>query len=99
MMSLSDAAIAADARLVGADARLCGVSTDSRSLSKEDLFVAEGLRHFQRADVGERDSYVFRLAAGISAVHVRIAEQARRRVTVQLFGHPGVRVRVIAQRP
>ena len=46
MMSLSEAAIAADGRLVGADARFAGVSTDSRSLSKDDLFVAIRGEHF-----------------------------------------------------
>ena len=50
MMNLSEAALAANARLVGADARLCGVSTDSRSLSKEDLFVAIRGEHFDGHD-------------------------------------------------
>jgi UDP-N-acetylmuramoyl-tripeptide--D-alanyl-D-alanine ligase len=40
MMSLSEAAIAAGARLAGADARFSAVSTDSRSLAQEDLFIA-----------------------------------------------------------
>ena len=40
-----------------------------------------------------------RLAAGVAAGHVRVAEEAGRRVAVQLLRHPRVRVRVVAQRP
>ncbi|MGH8673778.1 MAG: UDP-N-acetylmuramoyl-tripeptide--D-alanyl-D-alanine ligase [Burkholderiales bacterium] len=40
MMSLSDAAAASNARLIGADARFGGVSTDSRSLARDELFIA-----------------------------------------------------------
>ena len=39
-MSLGEAAAAANARLVGTDARFSGVSTDSRSVSPGELFVA-----------------------------------------------------------
>ena len=55
--------------------------------------------HLQRADVGERHARVFGLAAGIAAVHVRVAEQARRGIAVELLRHPGIRVRVVAERP
>jgi len=40
MMSLAEAAAAMQGRLAGKDARLCGVSTDSRSLRAGELFVA-----------------------------------------------------------
>jgi len=40
MMSLADAASAAQGRLSGADARFIGVSTDTRSLGRGELFVA-----------------------------------------------------------
>jgi UDP-N-acetylmuramoyl-tripeptide--D-alanyl-D-alanine ligase len=40
MMSLAEAAAAMQARAVGADARFAGVSTDTRSLGKGELFVA-----------------------------------------------------------
>jgi UDP-N-acetylmuramoyl-tripeptide--D-alanyl-D-alanine ligase len=40
MMSLGEAAKAIGARTVGADARFTGVSTDSRSVGKGELFVA-----------------------------------------------------------
>ena len=40
MMSLAEAAAAAQGRLSGEDARFSGVSTDSRSLGKGELFVA-----------------------------------------------------------
>ena len=66
---------------------------------EQDLLVGERVRHLQRADVGKRHPGVFRLAAGIAAVHVRIAEESRRRIAVQLLRHPGVRVGVVAQRP
>ena len=66
---------------------------------KEDLLVGQRVRHLQRPDVGKRHARVFRLAAGIAAVHVRVAEQTRRGIAVQLLGHPGIRIRVVAQRP
>ena len=50
MMSLSEAAVSANARLVGADARFSGVSTDSRSLSKGELFIAIRGEHFDGHD-------------------------------------------------
>jgi UDP-N-acetylmuramoyl-tripeptide--D-alanyl-D-alanine ligase len=40
MMSLQDAASAAQGRLTGADARFSGVSTDSRSIVAGELFIA-----------------------------------------------------------
>ena len=46
MMSLSEAAAAMDARLSGADARFSGISTDSRRIGKDQLFVAIRGEHF-----------------------------------------------------
>jgi len=40
MMSLAEAAAATQGDLAGADARFCGVSTDSRSIGRGELFVA-----------------------------------------------------------
>ena len=66
---------------------------------EEDLLVRNPVRHLERPDVGERDPGILRLPSGEPAQHVRIPEQSRRRVAHQLFGHPGVRVGVLAQRP
>ncbi|MGB3935619.1 MAG: Mur ligase domain-containing protein, partial [Burkholderiales bacterium] len=46
MMSLAEAAAAMAGQLKGADARFSGVSTDSRSLGKGELFVAIRGEHF-----------------------------------------------------
>ena len=85
MMSLSEAAIAADARLVGADARLCGVSTDSRSLAKEDLFVAIRGEHFDGHDFleaarqrGAAGAMVDRHYAGPAPLPLLVVDDTRR---------------------
>lgn len=54
---------------------------------EEDLFVAEPLRHLDRTDVGLGHAQVLRLAAGVAAQHVRIAEEARRGMAPKLLGH------------
>ncbi len=46
MMSLAEAAAATEGRLSGADARFSGVSTDSRSIERDELFVAIRGEHF-----------------------------------------------------
>jgi UDP-N-acetylmuramoyl-tripeptide--D-alanyl-D-alanine ligase len=46
MMSLAEAAAAAQGRLSGADVRFSGVSTDSRSIGAGELFVAIRGEHF-----------------------------------------------------
>ena len=57
MMSLAEAARVASGRVSGADARFAGVSTDSRSIARGELFVS--LR-------GERfDGNQFLAAAGV----------------------------------
>ena len=50
MMSLAQAAVAANARLVGADAQFSGVSTDTRSVGAGELFVAIRGEHFDGHD-------------------------------------------------
>ena len=44
---------------------------------EQHLFIGEGFGHLDRPDVGERHANVLRLPAGVSAVHVRIAEEPR----------------------
>jgi UDP-N-acetylmuramoyl-tripeptide--D-alanyl-D-alanine ligase len=46
MMSLAEAAAASNARRIGADARFAGVSTDSRTIARDELFVAIRGEHF-----------------------------------------------------
>ena len=65
---------------------------------KQDLLVAQALRHLDRADVGVGHAQVLRLATGIAAEHVGIAEQAGRRMSPQLLGHLVIRVRALAAR-
>jgi len=50
MMSLSEAAAAMHGRLQGADRRFEGVSTDTRSVAKDELFVAVRGEHFDGHD-------------------------------------------------
>jgi hypothetical protein len=57
------------------------------------------VRNPERTDVGERHADVLRLTAGVAAHHVRVAEQTRARESVQLLRHPGIRVRVVTERP
>ena len=85
MMSLSEAAIAADARLIGTDARLSGVSTDSRSLAKEDLFVAIRGEHFDGHDFleaarkrGAAGAMVDRHYAGPAPLPLLVVDETRR---------------------
>ena len=66
---------------------------------EQHLFVRQLRRNLERADVGERHADVLGLAAGVAAHHVRVAEQAGGRESVELLGHPGIRVRVVAGRP
>jgi UDP-N-acetylmuramoyl-tripeptide--D-alanyl-D-alanine ligase len=85
MMSLSEGAMAANARLVGGDARFCGVSTDSRSLSKEDLFVAIRGEHFDGHDflevarqLGAAGAMVDRDYAGPAPLPLLVVDETRR---------------------
>ena len=72
-MKLSEAAAAANARLIGADATFSGVSTDSRSLAQGELFVAIRGEHFDGHDF--LDAARGRGAAG-AMVDVRYAGSA-----------------------
>ena len=65
---------------------------------EEDLFVAQALRHLDRADVGIGHAEVLGLAAGVAAQHMGIAEQARRGVAPELLGHLVIGVGALAAR-
>jgi hypothetical protein len=66
---------------------------------KEHLLVAERIvLDFEWAHIGERHAEIFRLAAGKSAEHVRIAEQAGRRLAHRLLRNLRVPVRGITER-
>ena len=56
------------------------------------------VRHGERADVAERHPDVLRVAAGVAAGRVRVAEDAGRRVSPQLLGEDRLRVGVVAER-
>ncbi len=43
---------------------------------KQHLLVGEVIRHLDRSDIGEWNSHVLGLAAGVATQHVRIAENA-----------------------
>src|SRR6185437_6580937 len=53
---------------------------------EEHLFIAEPVRHLYVGGVRERYTEVLRLAAGITAGQVRVAEQACRGVAEHLVG-------------
>src|ERR1051325_8671091 len=57
------------------------------------------VRNLPGADVVERHAHVLRLPALVAAVEMRVAEEPRARVPVELLEHRGVRVRVVAERP
>ena len=65
---------------------------------EQHLLVAELAAHLDRTDVGIRHARVLGLPAGVAADEMRIAEDGGGRVAPHLLGHPGVRVRVLAQR-
>jgi hypothetical protein len=53
---------------------------------EQHLFVAEALRHLDRADIGVGHAKIFRLPAGIAAEQMRIAERSGRRIAPELGG-------------
>jgi hypothetical protein len=65
---------------------------------EEHLLVGHAVRDLDGPDVGERHARELGLPARVAAQHVRVAEDARRRVAPHLLGHPRVGVRVLAQR-
>ncbi len=66
---------------------------------EQRLLVADLRRDLDRPHIGKRHPHVLRLPPRVSPHHVRVAEQARGRVPVQLLSHPGVRVGVVAEGP
>ena len=52
---------------------------------KQHLFVRDAVGNNDRPDVAERDADIFRLAAGVAAGHVAVAEQPRHRLAVELL--------------
>ena len=65
---------------------------------EQDLLVAQGLRHLERADIGIGHAHVFGLAAGVAAQQVGITEQAGRRMAPQGRRLGVVRVGALASR-
>jgi UDP-N-acetylmuramoyl-tripeptide--D-alanyl-D-alanine ligase len=85
MMHLSEAAVSANARLVGADAHFSGVSTDSRNLSKGNLFVAIRGEHFDGHDFldaarerGAAGAMVDERYAGAPPLPILVVDETRR---------------------
>lgn len=85
MMSLAEAATAANARLVGADVRFNGVSTDSRSVGTGELFVAIRGEHFDGHDFleaarakGAAGAMVDTQYSGTPPLPVLVVEETRR---------------------
>ena len=85
MMSLSEAAVCANARLVGADTRFSGVSTDSRSLAQGELFIAIRGEHFDGHDFldaardrGAAGAMVDERYSGPAPLPVLVVDETRR---------------------
>src|SRR5947209_11257124 len=65
---------------------------------EQDLLVRQAIRDLERADVGVGHAGVLGLAPGVPTKHVRVAEDAGRRMPPQRLGHPRVRVGVLTDR-
>ena len=79
---------------------LCGHVAGREDVGqKQHLIVSERRRHLERPDVGEGHAHVLRLPSRVTPIDVRVAEEPAARVPVELLGHPGVGIRVVAQRP
>jgi len=85
MMSLAEAAARSNARLVGADARLLGVSTDSRTIARDELFVAIRGEHFDghgflgaAKERGAAGAMVDEAYAGDAPLPLLVVEETRR---------------------
>jgi len=85
MMSLAQAAVASHARLVGADARFLGVSTDSRTIARDQLFVAIRGEHFDghaflgaARERGAAGAMVDAAYAGEAPLPLLVVEETRR---------------------
>ncbi|HEX5612370.1 MAG TPA: UDP-N-acetylmuramoyl-tripeptide--D-alanyl-D-alanine ligase [Burkholderiales bacterium] len=84
-MSLAQAAAASNARLVGADGRLAGVSTDSRTIAREELFVAIRGEYFdghafldQARQRGAAGAMVDEAYAGEAPLPLLVVDETRR---------------------
>ena len=65
---------------------------------EQDLLVGQVVLDLERADIRERHARVLSLPPGVAAGEMRVAEDARGRVTEHLLRHARVRVGVLAQR-
>jgi hypothetical protein len=66
---------------------------------EEHLLIGQVVGDLDRPHIGKGNAGVLSLPASIAAEEVGIAKEARGRVAIHLLRHPGIGVRVIAQRP
>src|ERR1041384_3517362 len=66
---------------------------------EQHLIVPQSLRDLDRADVCEWHTHILRLPAGESPKHMRVAEESRGALSVNLLRHGRIGVAVVAQRP
>ena len=66
---------------------------------EEDFFVGQIAFDLQRTDVGEGHAHVLRLAAGVAAHHVRVAEETGAGISVGGFHQVRVGIGVVAGGP
>ena len=85
MMTLGEAAATTNARLVGADVRFSGVSTDTRSVGRDELFVAIRGEHFDGHDFleaarakGAAGAMVDKKYSGKPPLPVLVVDETRR---------------------
>ncbi|MSR13103.1 MAG: UDP-N-acetylmuramoyl-tripeptide--D-alanyl-D-alanine ligase [Gammaproteobacteria bacterium] len=103
-LSLSEIASAIGGRLIGPDAKFCGVSTDTRTLKHNELFVALKGQHFDGHDSlaeaqrkGAAAVVIEHSAGTLSAVRVddtrralgKLANLWRRRFSIPVIGITG----------
>src|SRR5882757_6624455 len=55
-------------------------------------------RNLDRADIGIGDAGIFGLSTGVATEHVRVSKQSGGGTPPQLLRHPGIRIRIFAQR-
>ncbi len=87
--------------IAGLDAAVLGRHKAGRQNigKKQRLLVAQAFGNLERTNVRIRYPHVLGLAASIAAIQMGVSEQARARIAVDLFGHVGVGIGVVAQRP
>jgi len=93
MMSLREAALATQARMQGADARFGGVSTDTRSIGRDELFVAIRGKYFDghqflsaARERGAAAAMVDERYAGAAPLPLLVVDETRRGLG-RLGGH------------